>query len=315
MFFRKIPFSILLSVIALSSDVSGYQRAPVAVSGRVEFIATEQAASFVAALEKPLMLSLKEVESNLGLELTETMKVYVLSGPGEEKEFGLDSHGVPDWYGAYAGYPGSVVVLRTSSLTDSAAGSSVFRMFRHEVSHILLAQNIKSRGVDIPKWFNEGIAMMEGGDWSMSSYFALSKFLITENYLPLSGLEESFPDEQSLVRLAYLESYLFTVFVMRESGQDSVRKILRAMKGGDDFNTAFESVTGLGYREMEKKWKKHLVFRYKWIPVLTSSFTLWSLITILVPVIFLMKKRREKTVMESWNEEEEQLPGSDWENR
>jgi hypothetical protein len=56
--------------------------------------------------------------------------------------------------------------------------------------------------------------------------------------------------------------------------------------------------------ELEKEWKSTLEMRFSWIPLITSSTTLWFVITLIFVYGYLNKKRKMKGTLEQWEEEE-----------
>jgi hypothetical protein len=63
--------------------------------------------------------------------------------------------------------------------------------------------------------------------------------------------------------------------------------------------------------EWERRWRRSVTMRYRWIPALTSGGSLWLLISLLFVIAFLRKRRRSRAVLARWEEEERFLDPAD----
>ena len=107
---------------------------------------------------------------------------------------------VPEWVSGYAyGSLGRVVLLpeRTPSYPDG----SLDELLLHELTHVLVARAASGRPV--PRWFNEGLAMMAGGPWNLEDRTRLTFAMVRGNERPLAEIDELFAGEPGEVRLAY----------------------------------------------------------------------------------------------------------------
>ncbi|MCJ7663835.1 MAG: hypothetical protein MUO24_06305, partial [Desulfobacterales bacterium] len=71
-----------------------------------------------------------------------------------------------------------------------------------------------------------------------------------------------------------------------------------------DAETALRQATGLGLRDLERRWKEDLKRRFSWIPIVTSFFSLWFLASLLFLLGYWLKRRRTKKILEEWEREE-----------
>ena len=66
-------------------------------------------------------------------------------------------------------------------------------------------------------------------------------------------------------------------------------------------------VYGLRWEELEKRWRDYLKLRFSWIPIVTSTTTLWFLVTIVFILGYLRKRKANRLKLEEWDREEEDL--------
>jgi hypothetical protein len=240
--------------------------------------------------------------------LLDAMRLVGLTDPGPPIQVLLGPEGsdlamVPPWVSGYAfGEEGVIVLLpaRAPSYPDS----SLEELLRHEVAHVLVAR--AAGGRPLPRWFHEGLAMIAGLSWGLDDRSQLTLTLVGDGEVSLERLEEELrgggPGE---VRGAYAIAGAFANDLLRRYGDDTAARILAGVARGLSFEDAFKSATGATLGEAERAFWRRQTLWYRWVPLLTSSVTLWLLITLLA--IWAMGKRRARdaALRRKWEEEEE----------
>ncbi|HWM91367.1 MAG TPA: hypothetical protein VN493_11420 [Thermoanaerobaculia bacterium] len=239
--------------------------------------------------------------------LLETMRLVGLKDPGPPIQVFLGPEGsdlaqVPPWVSGYAfGDEGVIVLLpaRTPSYPDS----SLEELLRHEVAHVLVAR--AAGGRPLPRWFHEGLAMIAGLSWGLDDRSQLTLAMIGDREVSLERLERAFAGGQGEVHGAYAIAGAFANDLLRRHGDDVAGRILANVGQGLSFEEAFLRATGISLADAERAFWRRQTFWYRWVPVLTSSVTLWLLITLLA--IWAMGKRRARdaALRRIWEEEEE----------
>jgi len=144
--------------------------------------------------------------------------------------------------------------------------------------------------------------MIQSRQWTLSWTYILTKAVLTDALLPLEELKQGFPMAQHQAQLAYAESFSFVSFIKNEFGPSALPRLIRGMAHGLDADTATMLATGLGLRQMERRWKKELKRRYSWIPIATSFFSLWFLASLLFLLGYWRKRRRQRKILEEYGE-------------
>lgn len=234
-----------------------------------------------------------------------------LGGPQAPIRVALVSEGsppataVPDWVSGYAyGGLGRVVLLpeRTPSYPDG----SLDELLLHELTHVLVAR--AAGGRQVPRWFNEGLAMMAGGPWSLEDRTRLTFAMVRGTERPLAEVDELFGGEPGEVRRAYALSGALVRDIVLQYGRPAPRRILAAIARGESFAEAFRGATGVTLSSaLRSFWQRHS-FWYRWMPILGSSFTLWLFIILLAFIAWWRKLRRIAALKRTWDEEEAALP-------
>jgi hypothetical protein len=247
--------------------------------------------------------------------LEATMELLGLTQPGPPirvilaAEDSPVAQSTPAWVSGFAYGNLGVVVLfpyRTPAYPDTSFDELLF----HELSHVLTAR--AAAGHSIPRWFNEGLAMYIGRSWNLEDRSRMTWALLVDRQVSLAALDQSFAGDRGEMRRAYAVSGAFVRDLYHRFGPKIGAQILTDIALGFPFEEAFYRRTGIDFARAEERfWHSHSIW-YRWVPVLTSSATLWIAITILS--LFAVKRRRERTaaIKRQWEEEERWLDsGSD----
>jgi len=162
-------------------------------------------------------------------------------------------------------------------------------------------------GRPLPRWFHEGMAMIAGLSWGFDDRSRLTLALLVDRPVSLAGLDDRFAGGQSEVNRAYAIAGAFVRDLFDRYGQDVAARILQGVARGLSFPDAFRAATGDSLAAAESSFWDRQTFWYRWVPVLTSSVTLWMLVTLLA--LWAIKRRRERdaALRRIWDAEEERL--------
>ena len=260
----------------------------------------ERTASFLVG-ESPKVL--KEIMKDTGrFELQREIKVFLSSDPSRLNAKGLVLPEGPDWAAGYAISTELLIAIKTPG--RGGGQKDPLTLFKHELAHVLLAQRCGRHYGEIPTWFSEGFSMYQAMEWRFQDTYALARAALTTGAIPLSSLYRGFPEDEAKARVAYIESFSFFLFIVDRYGAASIRDIISFVSSGTPFREAFREATGKNIDSVEKAWLKRFRIRYKVIPIVTSSLTLWMAVTALFVFAYLIKKRRSERVLARWEDEE-----------
>src|SRR5205814_3099728 len=86
-------------------------------------------------------------------------------------------------------------------------------------------------------------------------------------------------------------------------GPGVLRELVRAARDRP-FDRAWREVTGTTLERAETDWRRASLIRYRWIPLLATSSSLWLAITLLSLVVGVRKRALARRVRERWEQEE-----------
>jgi hypothetical protein len=211
---------------------------------------------------------------------------------------------VPPWVSGYAyGEQGVIVLLpgRVPSYPDS----SLSDLLAHEVTHVLIAR--AAGGRPMPRWFHEGLAMIAGLSWGLEDRSRLTLALLVDRPVSLADLDGRFAGGQGEVNRAYAIAGSFVHDLFDRHGPQVAARILHGVASGLSFDAAFEQATGTPLAAAEASFWDRQTFWYRWVPLLTSSVTLWMLVTLLALWAIRRRRSRDAARRQLWDDEEERL--------
>jgi hypothetical protein len=222
--------------------------------------------------------------------------------PTWEQFQGVQPGGEPPLWSVGTAYPALNLIILRSPRALKGGRTDIEEVLRHEYAHLALGRALK--GNEAPQWLDEGFTMLQSRGWSLSWTYVLSRGVLSNALIPLAELTHSFPRDQHQAQLAYAQSFSFVSFIKTEYGPEALPRLIKGIAHGLDADTALRQATGLGLRNLERRWKAELKTRYSWIPIATSFFSLWFLASLLFLLGYWLKRRRSKKILEEWEQEE-----------
>ncbi|MGH9379266.1 MAG: hypothetical protein ACRD2Z_01435 [Thermoanaerobaculia bacterium] len=211
---------------------------------------------------------------------------------------------VPPWVAGYALSDRGLVVLmpvRALSYPDS----TLDELLLHEIAHVLVGRAAGHR--QVPRWFNEGLATVAGSSWGIEDRSRLALALVRRGGVPLSELDAMFAGGESRIAGAYALSGALVRETLLRHGTDAGARVLRELARGLPFPDAFEAATGSTLADFERSFWRRYTLWYRWLPILTSSATLWIGVTLLVFWAGRRRRARSAEIERRWDIEERAL--------
>lgn len=219
----------------------------------------------------------------------------------------------PSWAVAYAVGGASLVVLIPSRV-PGYPDDSIESVLIHEVAHVLIARAAGHR--DVPRWLNEGLAIHLAREWRFEDQARVTYATVRRDGVSLDEIERRFQAGRHSAGSAYALSAAFVRFLFDRHGPFVAARLFGHLRGGASFETAFARATGSTLPLEERRFWQHLDLWNRWVPFLTSSATLWMLITALALWAFRRRRARDAEQLAAWEDEDrrrlEQLPTDGW---
>lgn len=245
-----------------------------------------------------------EVVEDLGIDFSGIIKVYLAPSARGYQEMQPDRW-VPSWSAGVA-YPSSNVIILKSPRAIRGGHMDLNKVFKHELTHIAVGRAF--RGSErVPRWLDEGLAMYESREWDLSRISTIARAVLTDSLIPLSEITTGFPEEAARAELAYAQSFYLVAFLVNKYGRESFHRFIRKYSAGKSLEDVLLSVYGLRWNMFEERWRDYLKLRFSWFPIITSTTTLWFLISVVFIIGYVRKRRAGRRLLEEWEREEGDL--------
>ncbi len=153
-----------------------------------------------------------------------------------------------------------VIVLKSAAWIKAQPGE--FKtIFQHEISHCLLGYiRRRHRGMDLPRWFDEGIAQWVSEGLFHGKSVQLHQALRADAWIPFDQLNQRFPEQEGASALAYAQSESMVRFIAEYNDPNlkkaNIHGILLRLVERDSFDKALFAVTGLHLSGLESAWSR-----------------------------------------------------------
>ncbi len=211
---------------------------------------------------------------------------------------------VPEW-SVGAAFAGENLIVLLSPRAARGANKSIepLTVFKHEMSHIILGRALMGRR--IPRWLDEGVAKLVSETWSSRKSLDMTVAILAGKKIPLHKLVRSWPKGEKAARIAYLESHAFADYLFRKA---AIRDVVKSLRRGESVEEALFHATGVGILDLERLFDEFLDENYTWINIMADSRLIWSSMSLLFILVFIVtyfKNKRKLRRMELEDELEE----------
>ena len=230
----------------------------------------------------------------------------VISGSPEEFD-GFTGSRLPSWSQASTDYERSVIVLKSPTFSR-VTEKELRRTVIHELTHFIIGATTLPN--EVPRWFNEGLAVQMSGEEKFRSKIAISRALFTKSLIRLNEIEKILTFESERANLAYAESRAAVMYLIETAGAGAVRLIIEKINSNQSFDAAFTEVTGVDPLEFEIEFRKDMKERYRYYFLAAADDYIWFLIPGLFILAYLAVKLKNRRIISRWNLEDEEEDGS-----
>jgi hypothetical protein len=194
---------------------------------------------------------------------------------------------------------GSVVVL-LAERTPSYPDGGLEEVLAHEVAHVLIHR--ASGGRRVPRWFDEGLAMLAARSWRLRDQTELALGVLSGPRVPLWKLDDLFQGDRREVEHGYALSGTLVQDLLERYGPAVPRIVFARVARGDTFEEAMRGATGATLIDIGEAFYERQASLKRWIPILTSTAALWFAISLLAIVAGIRRRRRRVEMEEEAGE-------------
>ena len=210
---------------------------------------------------------------------------------------------IQDWAAGYA-YPlhARIDIYDPESLGDKRL--NLYNLIKHEIAHVIFGLYVGENLKNVPRWFNEGLAMYKSGEWSYSHYWTMLSGVLGNSLIPLNQLIDDFPQNEQQARMAYTQSNSIVAFMVERYGISSLRECIELLSEGKHFDEALVESIGFDSKWLEMLWHNSLKKRYRWISFISNWSIIWIIAVLLLIMGYLRYKVKKYRAYKEWEAEE-----------
>jgi len=245
-----------------------------------------------------LQSSLPRISSDL--KLTQIRRITIIITPTEKEFQKMTSGSIPDWGIAAANPSNGTIYLKSPRFARPEI--DLKSVVIHELSHVLLGMALDGQYID--RWFDEGFAVYQSGEASMSNKVLFARSLVTNNPIHLSQIDAVLTFQRDKAGLAYQESHAAIDYLIQQFGTETISNIVQQIRLSNDMDLALQHAIGMNQDTFESLWLKAMRNKYQWyiifeFPVLFSALLILFFIT-----AWMVTRKRINKRKKLWDEEE-----------
>lgn len=296
---RALISAAILSLLALGAA----PQSPTLEAPPFTIHAPADLAAEAASLAAILPGTLDRIQRALQAPPLPASSLYLIAGNATDDGLPAElGDAMPEWAAGIA-----IVSTRTAVIRIDRIGPYGQRrlenVLTHELAHLVMAEAAGAGRDAMPRWFREGVAghIAHDGEWLDFLHLWLSPAASSRH--PLAIIEASFEqaDSETARRAAYAGSFAFIGHVVQNHTEAALARTLRGLSEGLDFEQAWARATAASLRKEEADWSAGTRGLRRWTAVLTSSVTLWGVITALFLLAGAARRVRTRRLMKEWD--------------
>lgn len=245
-----------------------------------------------------------KITDRLGFSISRKIDIWFCES---KSEFLLANNApIQDWASG-AAYPlqARIVILDPSFSENRRIDLN--RLVKHEITHVVFGLYLGDNIANVPRWFNEGIAMYMSDDWGYGNYWTILTAVVGNSLLPLYSISEEFPIRAYHARIAYSQSYSIIDFIVKRYGEQALGECVKELANGRLFDEALANATGANIDWIESIWLRQLKKRYRWYSVISSFSVLWVGAVLILSIAYIKRKIKNHKIIKEWEDEEKEI--------
>jgi cbb3-type cytochrome oxidase subunit 3 len=238
------------------------------------------------------------------LQFTPTRTITVFLCPTQSSFDRVTGGIIPHWGEAAADPAAWRIFLKAMRLHE---GKRV--TIKHELVHLLLAE--LSYPQRLPRWFNEGAAILLSGETQHLEPALISRAMATNSLLTFDDLEAMLVFPREKAGLAYSESYHAVNFLVRRHGLAAIKKIAQALALFPTVEEAFHHACGEELFDFEVAYFDYVRENFRWY-FLWDENLWWGVgFFLLFMAAYIVTRLRARKKAAAWEQEERELGEDD----
>jgi hypothetical protein len=287
---------ILLLPLSLAMAAGDLDRR--SVHGLLIFQHPEGLEPLAADLARQVQDTVRAMSAELGPRASGPVNVLMAADRDSLERAAPVSVRMPAWAAGMALPRQGVILLRVGG---GRPIEDIRQTFLHEYAHLGLHR--AASGARLPRWFQEGYAMLRAGQWNFQRSASLARGVLSGRLYSLEALTERFVGEGDDVELAYAQSIDFLGFLLARNGPNAFAETLARLGRGEPFLSALEEAYDRPLLALEEEWRADLASRFRWFTVLAGTSALWIAASLIFLLAYLRRRRARRLAMDAMEDD------------
>jgi hypothetical protein len=196
--------------------------------------------------------ALSRLQEEMGVTVDQPIRIYVYDSKSDM------SLALPSQSDAYDDRVLTLgVVVDEGTLLILGTHPDVEGTMAHELAHIVVGLATDNPYAELPRWLDEGLAMISEGDFPTDNRQALEDAVRRDALISVRSLSGYTGDPEE-VDLFYGEVYSLVDFMLKTYGKEKMTQLLSAVREGLYQEEALQQVYGFGLDELDAQWRANL---------------------------------------------------------
>jgi len=205
--------------------------------------------AFGAQLLDQAIGSLDRLNRQMGVRPVGPVQLIIYPSAAEVRDALVN---VPEWTGGVAYPEYGLTVIGIAPGENSWAATVI----PHELTHLVVGTLVfNCRGISLPTWLNEGLAVVAQGPASTDDLASLSEALQGGELPSLRSLANGFQADATAANLSYTRSGQVVRYLIDTFGADHLTQLLATMQSGSPIDAALGQVYGLDTDGLDSAWR------------------------------------------------------------
>ncbi len=252
----------------------------------------------IALLEKEGPPTYRRVKKALGIDKMPPIDVWVVPRVSDYYQLHNRVDDAPKWAVGLS-FSGRHEIIVSHA---KQSPREVLRTFSHELAHVAVDQ---ARGkTPVPRWFNEGFAVMMAQEWNAKRSEKLSRAASTGGLIRFEYLWNTFPSHHLSANLAYDQSFHFVRWLQQKYGKNLYARVMKRVRGGRSFRRALATETGTSFPLLEAHWRRSLTRGTSFWSILSDDIVVFFGVGVFFVIALVVARRRRRRQLASMEDEE-----------
>jgi len=146
--------------------------------------------------------------------------------------------------------------------------------------------------------------MWASHEWRLQNTASVLYAVLSGGLISLSEIDAVLQFPSVKADLAYTESLLAVLYIIRLGGENAIVAMISELSYGASFDVALFRVTDKTPYEFEKTWNNYVSGRFSLAALLVSPDSLWGYLVLLFGVAYVAVRLRNRAKLRRWELEE-----------